>query len=1676
MALSYGWQDDHAVLDGFSPACIHTLFEQQALRTPDAAALLVGDDVLTYRQLNQRANRLAHHLRQIGVGPETLVGICVERSAWLLPGLLAILKAGGAYVPIDPAYPLDRVTYILGDAQASVVLTQTHLRHLVQDSPAQVVCLDADWDDPQAARDHDLDVGVRPDQLAYLIYTSGSTGRPKGVAIAHSAANALLRWASQLYSPRELAGVLAATSICFDLSVFELFLPLSLGGAVILAQNALALPTLPAREQVTLVNTVPSAMAHLVQTGGVPESVITVNLAGEPLKRALADRVYALPNVERLYNLYGPSEDTTYSTWLLVDRLDRDEPTIGVPIDGTASYVLDDQLRPTPHGEIGELYLSGAGLARGYWQRPALTAERFLPDPLGPAGARMYRTGDRTRVRADGQLEYLGRVDHQVKVRGFRIELGEIEAALSRHSAMHNVVVVAREDALGQQQLVAYVEPPRGAAPTVSELRRSLRESLPEYMVPAAFVLLDALPLTPNGKIDRKALPEPDLSRPDLDAEFVAPRTPLETQLAAIWRETLGVAQIGVHDSYFDLGGHSLLATRILSRVRDVIGAVVALPTLFANPTIAALARAIERDAPAELSAPDIPLRRGMSADPPRAAINQIEIWFNEQINHDGPLYNIQLHLRAHGDIDPALLQRSFDLLVERHAALRTTLQPQEDTLRLSINPPQPVAYTLADLRIVPTERQGATVLSMARQEAARPFDISRDQLIRLLAIQTADDRYELIVTIHHVAFDGWATGVLLQELGAIYRALAAGAAPPPLETLEYHDAVQWQAERIQGRYAEQLERYWRQQLDGLDSAQSITLDRPRPAKHSDRGAKITRMFPADLLAALESFSRREQASLYMTLLAGLQTLIHRHTGRTDIAISSPVANRTRREFESIIGIFINTLVLRSDLGGNPSFRELLGRVRQTALDAFVHQEWPFLNLIRSLNPDRELSQNALFQIMLVVQNVPLNGVDLPAGRIEYLGELDTGISKVDISIYVDYPAQGPTIAVEYATDLFEAATIERFLDQLLRLLRSAVADADQPISDLPLLDPAERRRLLYEWNDTGAPTRKTTLHTLIAEQASRTPDAIAVVAGDRQLSYGALDRRANQLAHLLRAQGVGPEARVGVYLDRSIEMVVALLAVLKAGGAYLPLDPSHPRDRLRFTLEDAQATVLLTQQHLREELAGGATQIIALDGDAARISAQPEHDPAAEVGLDQLAYLIYTSGSTGRPKGVQIEHRALVNFLQAMRRQLVVHAGDTFLALTTISFDIAALELWLPLTIGARTLIVDRETALDGAALAAALTTLRPTIVQATPATWRMLIAAGWQGRPDLKALCGGEALPADLARELLLRCGILWNMYGPTEATVWATFDLVEEVDRPIVPIGRPIDNLRAYILDGQQRPVPIGVPGELYIGGAGVARGYWNRPELTAERFIPNPFLKDEDARIRLDPPSLILYKTGDLARWLPDGTIEFLGRNDHQVKLRGFRIELGEIEAALLAHAALKSCVVIGREDSSPASGRPDQRLVAYLVPAPGAALDQEALRAALRTTLPDYMIPSHFITLDALPLTPNGKIDRRALPAPTVAPGERVIVPPQTPFEEIVAEVWSEVLTVDPISIHDNFFSLGGHSLLATQVMWRIRERFDLTLPVRVIFQQPTIAGLASCVEEAVLAELAELDD
>nr|WP_223243471.1 non-ribosomal peptide synthetase [Streptomyces sp. CBMA123] len=1644
--------------------------QEFARTTPAAIAVSDGTERLTYRELAGRAGALSRALVAAGAatGP---VGVLAQPGCGFVTAVLGVLGAGAAWLPLDVAAPVRRGAVLAGEAHISALLAGPGERamaaELLAEAGLDVPVLELGTD---AAKRLPAPRGAG-DDLAYVIFTSGSTGRPKG-AMVHRAGmvNHLFAKIADL----ELDGhtvLVHNAPVTFDISVWQMLSALVVGGRLRvtgreLAADPRALFGLVAPEGVTVLEVVPSLLRTALDSwddGAEPpvlDGLRKLVVTGEALPADLAHRWFARYPAIPLVNAYGPTEcsdDVTHAVIGSPAELDSVRAPIGRAVRGTGLYVLDHALRPVPDGVPGELYVGGRGVGRGYLDQPGRTAAVFVADPFSPLpGARMYRTGDRVIRRPDGRLEFLERVDHQVKIRGHRIEPGEVEAALRSIDRIGDAVVVVRRGGAGDARLVGYVtgdlDPAWGRAAAAA--------ILPEYMVPSALVVLDALPLTPNGKVDRTALPEADLAA----STGRGPRTPQEEVLCAAFAEVLDLPKVGIDEDFFQLGGHSLLATRLVSRVRTLLGAELAIRTLFEAPTVASLAGRLTQDAvrPA--------LTAGRRPDLLPLSYAQQRLWFLDRLEGPSATYNLPWTLRLRGPLDRAALTAALTDVVERHESLRTVF-PDRDGLPyqrvLSVGQAA-VELPVRELPVrepASAEPLEAELARAAEEFATGGFDLANRPPIRATLLAAGPEDHLLVVVIHHIAGDGWSNGPLARDLSTAYAARLAGRAPAwtPLP-VQYADYALWQRELLgaEGDHESLVARqiaYWKEQLAGLPAELQLPVENARRATAGYRGAGVRFAVPAELHQRAVALARQSGASLFMVLQAALATLYGRLGAGEDIPLGTPIAGRTDDALDDLVGMFVNTLVLRTDLGGDPTFRELLDRVKATDLAAYAHQDLPFEKLVDALGPERAPARNPLFQTLLALHNNAAARLELPGITAE-AGAAELGVARLDLSFELaeqsgpDGPA-GLTGRLEYSTDLFSAAGAQRLADRLVHLLGALVDQPDRPISAAPVLLPGEQRELTAAGSGADALGDGQSLAALLEATADAHPDAIALDFADQRLDFAELHRRANRLARTLVARGAAPDELVAIALPRSVDLVVTALAVIKSGAAYLPIDPSYPADRIAGMVKDARPVLTVTTAEAAAAVPGlDAGPLLLLDDPATR-TAQAALDAdhlrpaelAAPVRPAHAAYVIYTSGSTGRPKGVVVPRGALLNHLLDLAGRLDLTPGRTLLAVTTFGFDIANLELLAPLLGGARLVVAPLETVRDPDLLAGLIGSSRPDVLQATPTLWHALVTTRPQSLAGLHVLTGGEALSPTLATALTGAAAKVSNLYGPTEATIWSLAADVPPGHTGTPPIGRPLAGNQVRLLDAALRPVPPGVVGELYLSGTGLARGYLDRPGLTAERFTADPY----------GPPGSRTYRTGDLARWRPDGSVDYLGRVDHQVKIRGFRIELGEIEAVLTDHPLVERATVIDREDSPG-----ERRLVAYLVPAGPERPEPAALRAHLAAALPEYMLPAAYVPLEALPLTPNAKVDRKALPAPGA--DDRAVArsdgrAPSGPVELALGRVFAEVLGLDRVGAEDGFFELGGDSLKSIQLVSRARAA-GLSLTPADVFAHRTVAGLA----------------
>ncbi|MEH1820700.1 MAG: amino acid adenylation domain-containing protein [Nostoc sp.] len=1704
--------------------CIHELFETQVERTPDAIAVVFEDQQLTYHELNTRANQLAHYLQQLGVKPEVLVGICVERSLSMVIGLLAILKAGGAYIPLDPYYPPERLAFILQDAQISVLLTQQYLIENLPQHQTRIVCLDRDWASIAQQNSQNLINECTTDNLAYIIYTSGSTGQPKGVLVNHSNVVRLFAATQSWYNFNQDDVWTLFHSIAFDFSVWEIWGALLYGGKLVvvpywLSRSPEDFYKLLVTQQVTVLNQTPSAFCQLIQA---EESFVnidklslrTVIFGGEALQLESLRPWFERHGDQfpQLVNMYGITETTvhvTYRPLAIADLEVASGSVIGRPIPDLQIYLLDKYQQPVPIGIPGEMYIGGAGVVRGYLNRPELTPEKFIPNPFSnKANARLYKSGDLGRYLPNGDIEYLGRIDHQVKVRGFRIELGEIEAIISQYPAVRETVVVISEQSVDSQRIVAYIVPQKEQTLTIPELRSFLEAKLPSYMIPAAFVTLEALPLTPNGKIDRKALPIPDTERPELDNTFVAPGTPNEKILAEIWAKVLSIKQVGIHDNFFSLGGDSIRSIQVQSLAREK-GLSFSIQHLFQHQTISQLAKVLktteldviksEKSQPFSLiSQADKQKLPDEIEDAYPLSMLQMGMVFHSEYSLERTTYHdiFSYHLQATLDIQ--ILQAAIQLLVNNHAVLRTSFQLTDfsEPLQL-VHRNIDVPLEVEDWRHLSTSELEYALNDWLEEEKRQHFDWSIPPLLRFFVHHCNEETFYLAVSFHHAILDGWSVASMLTELFGHYFSLLGEKVdflnPPPSSL--FRDFIALERETIA---TEESQRYWMQKL--RDS--TITT---LPRWHSPEAIRQVNEqevpISAEISEGLQQLAKSTKIPLKSVLLAAHLRVLSLLCGQSDVLTGVVTNGRLEhQDGERVLGLFLNTVPFHLKLSGG-TWIDLVQDVFKAEQEWLPHRRYPLAAIQKSLGG------LPLFETAFNFTHFHVYQTALAGKNVQSLG--GKFYEETNFPLMIDFN-QNPksllvALSLKYDTSEFDLEQIKSISGFYARTLQAIVSTPQKRYELHELLSIQERHQLLTEWNNTQTsyPIDQC-IHKLFEAQVECTPNAVAVVFENEQLTYHELNAKANQLAHYLRSTkllhsdslGVKSEVLVGICVERSLYMIIGLLGILKAGGAYIPLDPSYPQERLAYMLEDSQPTVLLTQQQLLEVIPTHKAKVVCLDNNWELIAQHSKQNPNCHLSSDNLAYVIYTSGSTGKPKGAMNTHVGICNRLLWMQDTYQLTATDRVLQKTPFSFDVSVWEFFWPLITGARLIIAQPEGHRDPNYLVNVITQQQITTIHFVPSMLQAFLEAEnlESCQSLIRVIVSGEALTTQLQERFFNRLNAqLHNLYGPTEAAVDVTFWQCKNsfTNQKTVPIGHPIANTQIYLLDRHLNPVPIGITGELYIGGVGVGWGYLNRPELTAEKFIPNPFLRgrgqgaggrgqgagEQREKEQTDssflspvpnpqspvpnpqsPNSERLYKTGDLARYLPSGEIEYIGRIDYQVKIRGFRIELGEIEAIISQHLAVRETVVVVAES---------QRIVAYVVPQAKQILVISELRSFLEAKLPSYMMPAAFVLLEALPLTPNGKVDRKALIAPETARPEleAIYQPPQTEVEQTIAEIWQKVLQVEDVGIYDNFFELGGDSLLLLQVNSKLREIFQRDLSVIDLFRYPTINSLASYLNE-----------
>ncbi len=1654
--LLVDWND--TVAEYPKDKCIHELFEEQVEKSPDAVAVVFDNKHLTYRELNERSNQLANYLRKNGVAADTLIAICVDRSLEMIIGIIGILKAGGAYVPLDPTYPEDRLKYMMEDSGVKLVITKEYFENeeIAKESSNNLVKV------------------TSPQNLAYVIYTSGSTGKPKGVQVCNESVvnHLLVRLKNLSISESDIVAQIA--NYCFDISVWQILAVSLAGGKLILIkqeeQKSIdVLGHLAAKNLVTILEIVPSLLSK--QSGLEKlDCVKNLILTGEAFKE---EAYFDFRNItdSNVFNAYGPTESTISCTLACIN----DHLSIGRPISNTQIYILDSAQNPVPQGVSGEICIGGIGLARGYLNRPDLTAEKFMANPFGN-GERLYRTGDLGKYLADGDIEFLGRIDNQVKIRGFRIELEEIESAINDCADIRTSVVLAREDADGNKQLVAYVIPKpvndleelykletqtrdsisvftgNKVAGIVEAIRNSISKTLPDYMMPSLFMVLDQVPLTPNGKTDSKLLLTLDTSKRISAHEYVAPRTEIEEKLCEIWQEVLYLDKVDVNDDFFEIGGHSLLATRIISKIRAELNADLPLKKLFEHPTIAALASVVDGKE-SRLGEKIPPLIAQKKPKNISLSFAQQRLWVIDKLLPEKALYNISYSVRLVGDLDYKALEEAVNKLIERHESFRTNFFETAEGKGYQVISPE------WKFKLIAEEASEKDIEKIAKEEAESPFHLTDDHLLRIRLLKIGNEDHVLLITMHHIISDGWSTSIFLDELKELYN--NQNIILPKLP-ITYTDYAIWQRSWLKDDVLENQLNYWKEHLQNSPDHLDLPLDYKRPTEMTYAGERIDFELKKTVYDGILKLAEKTSTTVFMVMFAAVNCLLHKYTYQENIVIGTPIANRHYKETEGLIGFFVNTLALRTHFDKDMTFMAVLEQVKKSVTDGYENQDIPFEYLVDKLNIERRLNVNPLFQVMVTTNKWEIKKKNFRNVKEKGISS-NYAISKFDLEFDALEDEGHFYVSIGYSKELFKSETIDRMSSHLEKLLEEIVENPKKTVDRIEILTATEKQQLLVDWNDTTSDYPKDKcIHESFEEQVERSPDAVAVVYDDKHLTYRELNERSNQLANYLRKCGVAADTLVAICIDRSLEMIIGMMGILKSGGAYVPLDPTYPEDRLKYMLEDTGAKILLTQQHLQEKIQNLTDEEIKITSLDTNESIQKEsvNNLVRITSSQNLAYVIYTSGSTGKPKGVQINHRGVVNTIFSQIREFMLIERNSALQIASFSFDAFVSEIMTSLISGKTIELIESKQGIEKF--------LNKKLVDIGTIPVRLLKTFEKVNSHLDTLVIAGESS----SRDILDKCSHIENFinaYGPTEGSICSTMLKINSADVVVNSIGRPISNTQIYILDSAQNPVPLGVSGEIYIGGVGLARGYLSRPDLTAEKFIANPFGNGER-----------LYKTGDLGKYLSDGNIEFLGRIDNQVKIRGFRIELGEIESTINESEDVKTSVVLAREDSDG-----NKQLVTYIVPKSVNDLEEsygfetqtkekisvytgenvagivEAIRNSISKTLPDYMIPSFFVMLEKIPLTPNGKTDSKLLL--TLDTGKRAsiyeYIAPRNEIEERLRNIWQDVLRLDMVGINDNFFKIGGDSILAIQLISKARKN-GLTFSVKDVFNCQTISKLS----------------
>ena len=1643
--------------------CIHHLFEDQVNKTPDAIAVEFEGQQMTYAELNSSANRLARFLSAKGAREDQIVALFVERGFDMLIGLLAISKTGATYLPLDPIYPRARLSLIVGDANPVIVLSQHSLTESIPETTGTILFVD---DRSAYEQQSSLNLAYGNAQKpAYILYTSGSTGKPKGVPITQMAVINLVNSMTKLLEFTAKDILLAVTTISFDIAELEMYMPLFIGAKLVIASQETATDMEMLAQKMELCNATvfqatPVTYKMLLISGWKGKKDLKTICGGEALSKELVRDL--LPRVSGVWNSYGPTETAIYSVvrnLTMEDAIGEGYVPIGRPIDNTTLFVLNSKLAPVPIGIPGELYIGGDGVSPGYLNLPQMTDERFIPNQFSDnPDEKIYKTGDLVQYFPDGNLVFLNRLDSQVKIRGFRIELGEIESAISQYDDIKDNVVIVREDVPGDKKLVAYYIAKNKKEPSITELKKFLASKLPEYMVPSIFIMMDHFPITLNGKVDRKLLPMPVASFTQASSDYIAPKSEIEKEVVHILSEILKIKLIGTKDNFFEIGGNSLVATMLISKLKKKHGIQLPLRTLFEKSTIRAIAKEIENRID-NITIPDtaqIILHHDSTTPITDLSPGQKRLWFVENFEPGNRAYNLPFDYKITGEVDETILEKSIQVLINRHESLRTVLKNKDGIPYQEVLDAWPFKLPVINLENLKDTEWNSSLENYSMENEMHIFDIENGPLFVAKLLKINKKEWFLLVNMHHAISDGWSVKILLDELGLIYTALKREEEIilPDLP-INYRDYSDWQNKWLKGKDSKKELEFWIGELKGAPDLLQLPMDFQRPKNQTYDGDEVSFILNQKITDQLRSFGQQNKGTLFVTMLSIFNTLISRYASQEEFLIGIPIAGRIFEEQESLVGMLINNFPVRITPLEQMTFPEMYEMSRKKFFQAYENQKLPIDRIVEELKVTRTPNISPLFQVMFNLLDMFDETIVLNDSLMEMVDKRRT-IAQFDLSLHIYESKKSLNCVLEFNTNLFKRSRIERMAGHFMQLVNSILQNPDQKLRSIPLLTQDEKKVVLGDWNATKVDfPEDLCIHQLFENQVAKTPDSIAIRDERKQLTYAELNQKANKLARYLHKSGAIEGSLVAICMERSVDILVALLAVQKSGCTYIPLDPIYPKDRLALILEDGNPVIVLTERKLLGSLPETPAKNIFIE-EVEAYQNESGGNTGFKVTPETIAYLIYTSGSTGKPKGVQIQQRALVNFISSMAKKPGITAEDVMLAVTTISFDIAGLEMYLPITYGASIFVASHETSMNPDLLMQRIEDTGATILQATPVTFRMLNSAEWIGSKRLKILCGGEAMPKELAFDLVRKCKELWNMYGPTETTVWSTVEKVEINDNDkigYINLGKPIDNTLIYVLNTKFLPVPVGYPGELFIGGDGLAKGYFNLPEMTKDRFLPDPFSAVAGAR---------MYRTGDLVQQTEEGKLEFLNRVDSQVKIRGFRIELGEIESALTQYPTIDNNVVIVREDTPG-----DKKLVAYIIKKDDKETDIADLRVFLKTKIPDYMVPSAFVFIEQFPLTPNGKIDRKVLPPPQVAaPSQsKVYQEPTTLTEKRLAGIWSEVLKIKQIGTDEDFFAIGGHSMIAVTLMVKIEKELGVRLPLAVLFDHGTIYEMALLIDE-----------